>query len=186
MLSEYRHDLLEIGAPGRLLMADKLMRVLPADDRDLLKKANPILKDGVKINEVAVEECEKFMVSQMVGSRIAAVIVLGGGHDLSDNIPANCEYVRVTTQQYHHPAGLTCASSVDVCPCRRQGLAVVHLLDAVRSDASNLSTQRRLRSSLENEHLTPGRPPQKSATTRSTRYWRDEHQVLRNYYRAAA
>jgi len=28
------------------------------------------------------------------------VVVLDGGHDLSDNVPADCEYVRLATERY--------------------------------------------------------------------------------------
>jgi len=34
-----------------------------------------------------------------------AVVILGGEHDLSDNLPANVEYVRVTLKAYNKAAG---------------------------------------------------------------------------------
>ena len=44
------------------------------------------------------------MVKLILGGRMTAVIVLGGGHDLSDNVPAHCEYIRITTEQYRRVA----------------------------------------------------------------------------------
>jgi len=40
------------------------------------------------------------MVKLMLVGRKTAVIVLGGAHDLSNNISADCEYIRITTNQY--------------------------------------------------------------------------------------
>jgi len=40
------------------------------------------------------------MVKLMLDGRKTAVIALGGAHDLSDNVPTNCKYIRLTTNQY--------------------------------------------------------------------------------------
>ena len=40
------------------------------------------------------------MVKLIPDGRKTPVIVLGGAHDLSDNVPADCEYIRITTNQY--------------------------------------------------------------------------------------
>jgi hypothetical protein len=44
------------------------------------------------------------MVKLMLDGRKTAVIVLGGAHDLSDNVPVDCEYIHVTTNQYRRVA----------------------------------------------------------------------------------
>jgi hypothetical protein len=104
ILSEYRADLLEVGAPGRLLISGKLKRILPADDAAMLEKSNPVTSAGVVLDRAAIETRENAMVKLMLDGRKTAVIVLGGAHDLSDNVPVDCEYIHVTTNQYRRVA----------------------------------------------------------------------------------
>ena len=47
MLDQHKIRLLELGAPGRLLIAGEIDEVLPLDDGELLDAAKPITADGV-------------------------------------------------------------------------------------------------------------------------------------------
>jgi hypothetical protein len=50
MIDKHKVQLLEIGAPGRLLIAGDIEEVLPLEDADLLEKANPITPSGVRLD----------------------------------------------------------------------------------------------------------------------------------------
>jgi hypothetical protein len=97
MLSEYREDLLKIGAPGRLMMTGEL-EVLSVEDASLLKKANPVSDSGVEFDSAVIEAREDAMVRMLLSEEMA-VVILGGAHDLSDNVPGGCEYVRLTMKR---------------------------------------------------------------------------------------
>ena len=104
MLSEYREDLLAIGAPGRLMMVSDL-EILPVEDAELFKRANPLTEDGrIKLDPATVEAREDAIVKNLLHDGSFAFIVLGGGHDLSDNIErlsgGTCEYLTVETLKY--------------------------------------------------------------------------------------
>ncbi len=100
MLAEFRNDLLQIGSPGRLMVSGTL-RVRAAEDTKAYEAANPIGKDGrVRINLKANERRESAIVKRLLAGGPVAVVVLGGAHDLSDNLPASCEYIRVVTKAY--------------------------------------------------------------------------------------
>ena len=46
LLQDHRKSLLEIGSPGRLLLANDIRAVVPLDDFELLEAARPIPPDG--------------------------------------------------------------------------------------------------------------------------------------------
>jgi hypothetical protein len=46
MTQEHKVRLLELGAPGQLLIAGDIDEVLPLDDAELLEQAKPITPDG--------------------------------------------------------------------------------------------------------------------------------------------
>jgi hypothetical protein len=101
LLEQHRHDLLQIGAPGRLMLADEFEEVLPIEDDEVLEAANPVGSDGtVQFDPEVNERREDAIVRNLLSAGPVAVVVLGGGHDLSDNVPEDCEYVRVVTKQY--------------------------------------------------------------------------------------
>jgi hypothetical protein len=62
------------------------------------------MASGVVLDNAAIEARENAMVKLMLDGRKTAVIVLGGAHDLSDNVPVDCEYIHVTTNQYRRVA----------------------------------------------------------------------------------
>jgi len=91
---------LRVGAAGQLVAEGKLKRVLPIEDAGALKAANPVSEDGeVRVDEKLQEAREDAMVRRLLKVRGLAVVVLGGGHDLSDNVrrlgDGRCEYVRL-------------------------------------------------------------------------------------------
>lgn len=101
LLEQHRHDLLQIGAPGRLMLADQFEEVLPIEDGELLEAANPVGNDGtVRFDGETNERREDAIVRKLLKAGPLSVVVLGGGHDLSDNVPEDCEYVRIVTKQY--------------------------------------------------------------------------------------
>lgn len=88
-----RADLRQMGAAGQLLVAGELKRVLPADDAELLRLGFP-LRDG--FTDADLERREDEIVRRMVAAgKSSVVLVLGGSHDLSDNIPDGWRVVRV-------------------------------------------------------------------------------------------
>ncbi len=109
-----RDDLRQMGAAGQLLVAGEVKRVLPADDAELLRLGFP-LRDG--FTEADRERREDEIVRRMVAAgKSPAVLVLGGSHDLSDNLPDGWRVVRVESNAWQTHAnertgGLDNASS---------------------------------------------------------------------------
>ncbi len=96
--AEYELDLLRIGAVGQLAREGKL-DVLPAEDQAAYERANPIeAPEWMVSNEVR----EDAIVEKLLAGPPVAVIVLGMGHDLRDNIErlsdGRCEYVRMSVE----------------------------------------------------------------------------------------
>lgn len=110
---EHRRDLIEIGAAGRLFGEIKL---LPLEDEVAFATARPV--DGV-LDPVKTEAREDAQVKLLLDHGPFALVILGGAHDLSDNVPGRCEYIRVTTRQPKVPAQ---AESPPAEPSRREGL----------------------------------------------------------------
>jgi hypothetical protein len=101
MLEQHRFALLEIGAAGRLLVSGELEEVLPLDDAELLDAVGPVLANGkLTFDPAKVAARRDAMVQRALAKDHAAVIVLGGSHDLTDNVRGvvgeGCEYIRVT------------------------------------------------------------------------------------------
>lgn len=99
-----RIDQMELGAAGRLVVSGELQTILPAEDSAVFKAANPVQPDvAVDIDREAEERCEDAIVRNLMKADGVAVIILGGGHDLSDNIKrneGNCKYERVAAPKY--------------------------------------------------------------------------------------
>lgn len=105
VLNNYRYDLLQIGAAGRLLMSGELKDVRPVDDRSQLARSNPQTSNGSirRVSKTAIESREDSQVRCLLKSSGTAVVILGGGHDLTNNVDrlsnGKCQYVRVTTRK---------------------------------------------------------------------------------------
>lgn len=92
---------LQLGAPALLLARGELGEVLPLDDEVLWGKSKAL-------DPHDVEAREDYMVRAVLKRGGVAVLVLGGGHDLADNIARlapGCEYARVEPQGYRLVTG---------------------------------------------------------------------------------
>jgi hypothetical protein len=102
LLQAHRVRLLEIGAPGRLMVSEELAGVLPLEDGHLLAAARPITPEGkVRLDPVKVQAREDAMLKAALAMRPVAVIVLGGAHDLSGSVrrlAPGSDYLRVTME----------------------------------------------------------------------------------------
>lgn len=110
MIWDHRKKLLELGAPGRLLIAGEIEEVLPLDDAEQLDRAKPITPDGkVKFDPAKLAARRDAIVRAATAKEPFAMIVLGGSHDLSDSVRrlsgGHCEYVRVTTRRFKEFSG---------------------------------------------------------------------------------
>jgi hypothetical protein len=97
--------MLDLGAAVRLMVAGELAEVLPLDDARLLDAAKPAQVDGrLVFDKDKVKEREDVMVKNALANDAAAVIILGGSHDLTGSVqrigPPWTEYVRVTVKAY--------------------------------------------------------------------------------------
>ena len=99
---ELRLELLQIGAAGRLYLAGELEEVLPLDDAKVLKEAYPLTADGkITLDAKAIEARQDAQVRAMIDKGPFALCILGGAHDLADNVKrlagGRCELVVVET-----------------------------------------------------------------------------------------
>ena len=102
---QYRRDCLQMGAAAHLLINRRLESVLPLENAEAFEKANPVGKDGkIRFDEEAEEKREDEMIKILLKGQGMKVIVLGGGHDLKDNLERmkldSIQYVRVSEKQY--------------------------------------------------------------------------------------
>jgi len=102
---QYRRDLLQMGSAAQLKISGMLGSVLPLENAEAFEKANPVGKDGkIRIDENAEEKREDEMVKILLKGEGVKVIILGGGHDLTDNLErmklGSVLYVRLTTKRY--------------------------------------------------------------------------------------
>jgi hypothetical protein len=87
MIDEHRLRLLEIGAPGRLLIAGEIDDVLPLDDAELLDEAKPITPEGkVRLDPEKLKARQDAQVKSLLEKGAFGLIVLGGAHDLRDSV----------------------------------------------------------------------------------------------------
>jgi hypothetical protein len=98
-----REDELQLGAPGKMLIAKELDSVLPGDDADLHGAADPTKGDELEFDEAA-NKAREDAIAKLLLARKESIIILGGDHDLSDNLSATVEYVRVTLKGYKSAA----------------------------------------------------------------------------------
>lgn len=110
LFHQHRLELLRIGAAGRMLLAGELAEVVPIEDEVSFENANPIGKDGsVTLDAKKNRRREDAQVKKLLKGEPLVVVILGGSHDLSDNIArlANekCRYVVVTTRAFAEAAG---------------------------------------------------------------------------------
>jgi hypothetical protein len=93
---------LRIGAVGQLLATGELAEVLPAEDANAYEQADPLLgHEGKLAFEGPANDARQLaIVRRLLANGPLAVLILGGGHDLSEQVRqlggGRCEYVRVT------------------------------------------------------------------------------------------
>ena len=100
-----RRDCLQLGAAGRLLMVGKIEAVLPLEAAKAYEAADPVAEDGtVVLDYDKIEARQDGQVRTLLKAGAFAFVILGGAHDLQDNITrlagGDCEYVVVTTRAY--------------------------------------------------------------------------------------
>jgi hypothetical protein len=95
-----RQERLLAGTAGQLLM-DGILDVLPVEDRGVFEAASPF-KSSAGLDDVSqmTELRESCMVNHLIHDGDATFVILGGLHDLSNNVPDECEYVRIETRRY--------------------------------------------------------------------------------------
>lgn len=95
-----RQERLLAGTAGKLL-TEGVLDVLPAEDRDVFEAASPFRSGDVPDDDSRMTELrESAMVRHLIHDGASTFVILGGLHDLSDNIPDDCEYVRIETTRY--------------------------------------------------------------------------------------
>ena len=90
-----------MGAAGQLAVDGKI-KVLPAEGEGF-KKASPIKNGMLVIDDAAMEEREDAIVKELLKSKGKVILMLGGGHDLTDNIKRlskDCGYTVFTPKGY--------------------------------------------------------------------------------------
>lgn len=102
---QYRRDLMQLGVPAQLMITNELKTVLPLENSEAFKSANPIAQDGtVQFDVETKEKREDEMVKILRKGQGISVIVLGGGHDLTDNLERikleSVQYYRLRTNHY--------------------------------------------------------------------------------------
>jgi hypothetical protein len=107
--SPYDATALRIGAAGQLIVAGELAEILPAEDEAAYERADPLAGDraGPVFDDAANEEREAGIVRKLLAAGPLAVVVLGGAHDLSDQVRrqggGKCQYIQVMVNGYPAP-----------------------------------------------------------------------------------
>ena len=101
--------MVEIGAAGRLLVSGEIEDVLPLEDEEPLKAANPVDADGqVRFDSPRVQARHDAIVKNVLKEGSFGLVILGGDHDLWENVrrlgEGKCEYVRVTMGRFNQAA----------------------------------------------------------------------------------
>jgi hypothetical protein len=95
-----RIPLQEIGAAGRLLLRGQLERVLPLEDAKLLQEAKPVKDGKIVMDTEKIRRRREAQVKNVFARGPVGVIVLGGSHDLTEQLPKDAEYIRVFMKSY--------------------------------------------------------------------------------------
>jgi hypothetical protein len=108
MIAKHRAEVPGMGATMRLI-AEGLVEVRALDHAEALRKAKPRSGPGpTYIDPVANAAREEEMAKRLAEARGLAVVILGGGHDLTQALAKwapKASYLRVTTEAYREAAG---------------------------------------------------------------------------------
>jgi len=105
-----RPNVLSLGVPGRLIATGLLKDVRAADTDSTLALTSPIGESGRlrTVPPVAMEQREDHMVQLMRQSGDSCILILGGAHDLTDNVRrlgrGKLGLIVVTTKAYQRHA----------------------------------------------------------------------------------
>ena len=105
-----RQDLLQLGAAGRLFMAGRIKAIAPLEEVAAYDAADPVTEDGmVTLDQDRIEARQTAQAKRLLAGGKFSLIVLGGAHDLSDNLDrlsgGQAEYIRVATTQWREFGG---------------------------------------------------------------------------------
>ncbi|OYV86356.1 MAG: hypothetical protein B7Z73_11890, partial [Planctomycetia bacterium 21-64-5] len=92
------------GAPAALFLSGELPDIEPVEDSLALRDAATMSADGrLYTSRDAMELREDAMVGNMLKGKMPALIVLGAGHDLEENIKRasgeSCDYIRIQSNR---------------------------------------------------------------------------------------
>lgn len=103
-------ELLQVGVAAQLRM-EGVLKTLPAEDENAFQAARPLRPDGkLKLDAKLNNAREDAIVKNVLTGGPVSVLILGGAHDLSDNVPDGCQYIRVGTKAYSAMLTKPCAS----------------------------------------------------------------------------
>ena len=99
VLEKYRRDILQLGAAGQMVLSGERTNIRPSESLEAYEQADP-LKDGTVVLDEKVIERRQDAIASVLTANSVSLVILGGAHDLADNLPADVEYLRVTTAFY--------------------------------------------------------------------------------------
>jgi hypothetical protein len=92
--------LLEIGAAGRMHMTSQLEQVLPIDDAKRHQEAKMVQGGEIAPNPEKIRKRREAIVKNVLDRGPVGVIIIGGSHDLTEQLPKDAEYIRVFVKSY--------------------------------------------------------------------------------------
>tara|TARA_R110002072_G_scaffold302100_1_gene483912 strand:- start:80997 stop:81680 length:684 start_codon:yes stop_codon:yes gene_type:complete len=97
---------ISVGAAARLFVKRQI-RVHALDTDKGLRLTQPLDATGKlrAVSEADIEQRENLMMQQLRSHQGIAIVVLGGAHDLSNNIPPETKLVVVTVKGYREASG---------------------------------------------------------------------------------
>lgn len=97
---------ISVGAAARLFVRQQI-RVHALDTDQGLRLTTPLDAMGRlrEVSDADIEKRENLMIRQLQDRTGVAIVVLGGGHDLSNNLPADVRLITVTVKGYRQASG---------------------------------------------------------------------------------
>lgn len=106
--AELREESLQLGAIGHLIRSGEIADFLPLEDAGRLTDADPLRPDGkLRSNPAAEKAREDAMAKRLLATGPVAIVVLGGDHDLEDNLKKflpSVQYQKVQAAKYRELA----------------------------------------------------------------------------------
>lgn len=99
-------NVLSVGTPGRLLADGLIDHVRATESNASLKLTQPLDEAGnlLEVSDDAMEQREDYIVRQLLKAADVATVVLGGGHNLTDNVKrladGKATLIVITTRAY--------------------------------------------------------------------------------------